>query len=202
MTDQAALTLTDVAPRRTWWRRVAAPRLGLRARITLAFALSAALLSTLLAGSTWALTRENIVNQRESSATRQAERNATYIGGQLEGGQLDDQQLRDALTSLQSDSPSRSLVRDGQGTWTNQTTALDEDAVPPAMLRLVEDGQASRMRLSLDDVPQLLIGLPLADGALYFEFVSLADTQSALESLSASLFGATLVTTLAGAALG
>lgn len=195
--DDAAL-----AERRQWWRRVGAPRLGLRARITLAFALSAALLSTLLAGTTWALTRENIVNQRESSATRQAQRNAVYIGGQLAGGPIDDETLRDRLNSLGSDSPSQSLVRDASGTWTFPTTALDQSSVPPALLRQVTEGQASRMRVSLDGTPELLIGLPLDDGALYFEFVSLADTQSALESLSASLFGATLVTTLAGAALG
>lgn len=202
MTDQALLTFSDVAPRRPWWRRVAAPRLGLRARITLAFTLSAALLSTLLAGTTWALTRENIVNQRESSATRQALDNATYISGQLTAGQVDDEQLRSALNSLQTDGPSRALVRDRQQTWTNQTTAFDETAIPRSMLTQVARGQASRMRLSLDGSPELLIGQRLSDGALYFEFVSLADTQSALESLSTALFGATLVTTLAGAALG
>ena len=201
MTDRALLTYTDAMPRRPWWR-MAAPRLGLRARITLAFTLSAALLSTLLAGSTWGLTRENIVNQRESSATRQAQRNATYINGQLATGTMGDDELRTTLNSLESDSPARALVRDGRGTWTNQTTAFDETAVPPAMLQQVEGGQASRMRIALDNTPQLLIGLPLADGGLYFEFVSLADTQSAVESLSASLFGATLATTLAGAALG
>ena len=41
-----------------WWRRVRPPRLGLRARITLAFTLSAALLSVLMAGTTWGVTRE------------------------------------------------------------------------------------------------------------------------------------------------
>jgi two-component system sensor histidine kinase MtrB len=202
VTDAVAVAPADVTPRRPWWRRVAAPRLGLRARITLAFTLSAALLSTLLAGTTWALTRENIVNQRESSATRQAQRNATIINGQLNGGSIDDDALRDILASLESDSPSRSLVRDGRGTWTNQTTAFDEKAVPEALLREVEDGKARRMRVALDGSPELVIGLPMDDRALYFEFASLADTQSALESLSASLFGATLVTTLAGGALG
>ncbi|HEX2574901.1 MAG TPA: HAMP domain-containing sensor histidine kinase [Aquihabitans sp.] len=202
MTDLAVVDAIDVAPSRPWWRRVGPPRLGLRARITLAFTLSAALLSTFLAGSTWALTRENIVNQRESAATRQAQRNATSISGQITAGEVDDEQLRDTLSSLQGDSPSRTLVRDSSGTWTNQTTAIDEKDVPSELLRQVEDGQASRMRIALDGTPELLIGLPLEDGALYFEFVSLADTQSALESLSASLFGATLVTTLAGGALG
>lgn len=202
MTDQPLVTPAGVRPRRTWWRWVGRPRLGLRARITLAFALSAALLSTLLASSTWALTRENIVNQRESSATRQAQRNATYIDGLLKTGSLDDDQLRTSLGSLGSDSPSQALVRDRRGTWTNPTTAFDESAVPSDMLRQVSSGQASRMRVSLEGTPELVIGLPLSDGAIYFEFLSLADTQSALESLSASLFGTTLVTTMAGAALG
>ena len=39
------------------------PRLGLRARITLAFAIGAALLSALLATTTWALTRENLLDR-------------------------------------------------------------------------------------------------------------------------------------------
>ncbi|CAN5400016.1 HAMP domain-containing sensor histidine kinase [soil metagenome] len=186
------------------WRRVTAPRLGLRARITLAFTLSAALLSTLLAGTTWALTRENIVNQRESSATRQAFRNASVISGQLgRGGEVDDSQLRDVTNNPDSDSPSSALLRDRTGRWTLQSTAFNEDALPPAMLALVEKGQPARMRIDIDGTPELVIGIPLTDvDGLYFEFVSLSDTQSALESLSASLFGATLVTALAGAALG
>ncbi|MCU1497118.1 MAG: putative two-component histidine kinase [Acidimicrobiales bacterium] len=189
---------------RPWWRRFAAPRLGLRARITLAFTLSAALLSTLLAGTTWALTRENIVNQRESSATRQAFRNASVVGGQLgQSGAVDDDQLRDAISSALSDSPSSALVRDRTGGWTNQSTAFDEKALPPGLLEMVEKGQPGRMRISIDGTPELVIGIPLTDvDGLYFEFVSLSDTQSALESLSASLFGATLVTALSGAALG
>lgn len=207
MTDQAAAPVGDTdqpstaaALRSLSWR---GPRLGLRARITLAFTLSAALLSTLLAATTWGLTRENIVNQRESSATRQALRNASVVENQLNRGPVDDRPLRDVLSSLESDSASRTLVQDASGRWTYHSTALDEDAVPPALLTTVAGGQASRMRIALDGNPELVIGVPLPEvDGMYFEFVSLADTQSALESLSASLFGATLVTALAGAALG
>ena len=188
--------------RTTWWRRVRTPRLGLRARITLAFTLSAALLSALLAVTTWGLTRESIVNERESSATRQAFPHAETINQVLDG-QPDDEELRLKLNSLEGSSPTRGLVRDSQGSWTNQTTAFDEKALPRSMLAMVESGQPARMRVNVNGEPQLLIGIPLTDvDALYFEFVSLTDAQSALESLSASLFGATFVTTLAGAALG
>ena len=160
-------------------------------------------MSALLAATTWGLTRESIVNQREGAATTQAFRNATLITQQLASTDTDDEQLRATMASLESESASRALVRDADGSWTNQTTAFDEKAVPRDMLQLVSDGQAARMRVDIDGDPQLLIGVPLpsVDG-LYFEFVSLSDTQDALESLSASLFGAAFVTTLTGAALG
>lgn len=189
-----------VARRR--WRWIRGPRLGLRARITLAFMLGAALLSTLLAGTTWALTRENIVDQRESSATRQAIRNSEVVATQLASAQ-ENVDLRQTLASLESDSPSSALVRDSRGRWTNQTTAFSENALPRSLLRQTIAGTPGRMRTSIDGHPELIIALPLPKvSSLYFEFVSLADTQSTLESLSASLFGAALVTTLAGAALG
>ena len=57
------------------------PRLGLRPRITLAFAASGLLLSALLAGSTWAITRESLLTQREATATRQAYQNARLHAG-------------------------------------------------------------------------------------------------------------------------
>ena len=186
-----------------WYKRFRAPHPGLRARITLAFMVSAALLSTLLAGTTWGLTRESIVNQRESAATRQAFRNAEVVRQQLGLPEIDDEALRLTFNSLESDSPSRALVQDRTGSWTNQTTAFDESALPRSLLEMVRSGQAARMRVDVGGQPQLLIGVPLENvNGLYFEFVSLADTQNVLESLSASLFGAALVTTIAGALLG
>ena len=203
MTDSAAYVGGQPATlTRRRWGRIRTPRLGLRARITLAFTLSATLLSALLALTTWGLTRESIINQRESSATTQAFRNAGIVRPYLLPD-VDDETLRSTLGSLESDSAARALVRDEQGLWTNQTTEFDEKAVPRDLLRMVEDGTPARMRVTVNGQPQLLVGVPLSSvGGLYFEFVSLKDTQNALESLSASLFGATFVTTLAGAALG
>jgi len=203
MADQSIAAPVDVVVPRVWWRRLHVGRLGLRARLTLAFTLSAALLSTLLAGTTWALTRENIVNQRESSATRQAFRNGEVVRPLFKGSSPDADQINAALASLQSDSPTRSLVRSPGGKYYGTSAAYGRDEVPPAMLKMVDSGQAARMRVNVDGEPELLVGVPLEGvDTDYFEFVSLADTQSALESLSASLFGAAMVTTLAGAALG
>ena len=54
-------------------------RLGLRARITLAFAIGALLLSALLSTTTWALTRANLLHQRENSATVVVYQNAGLV---------------------------------------------------------------------------------------------------------------------------
>lgn len=182
-----------------WWRPVT--RLGLRARLTLAFMLSSALLATLMAATTWGLTRENIVDQREGSVTRQAFRNAELVSTQL-GDRPTADALAQPLPVMKGDTPSQSLlIRDGQ---TNQTSAAyGRSAIPTSMMRLVRSGQAARMRVSINGQPELVIGIPLEPvDTYYFEFVSLADTQATLESVSAALIGATLVTGLVGAGLG
>jgi signal transduction histidine kinase len=203
VTDPRVADPSASEPSPAWWRRLRPGRLGLRARITLAFTLSAALLSILLAGTTWALTRENIINQRESSATRQALRNGEVVRPLFAGSTPTAQQINESLASLQSESPSHSLVRTPSGTYYGTSAAYGRRAIPSSLLDLVEEGQAARMRIAIDGEPELLVGVPLTDvDTIYFEFVSLADTQSTLESLSASLFGASLVTTLAGAAVG
>lgn len=59
-------------------------------------------MSALLATTTWGLTRESIVNQREGTATTQAFRNAALIGQQL-ASETDDEQLRATMASLESE---------------------------------------------------------------------------------------------------
>ena len=180
-----------------------APHLGLRSRITLAFAVGAALLSALLASTTWALTRENIVNQRESSATRQAFRNAGLVEQQLAGGNTDDETMRDHLLSLQNESPSRTMLVGPNEIRINPSTSFDLQSVPASLESMIDEGQAARIRVENDGQPHILVGVPLGvDGYRYYELFSLAETQSTLESLSISLFGASLVTILAGAGLG
>lgn len=208
MTDVVtAEPLEASAPRsiRTWWARVR-PHPGLRARITLAFALSAALLSVLLAGTTWALTRQNIISQRESSATRGAFRDAEILRRPLQdeaGPDSKAQSVDETLASLQSDNPAQPLLRGPTGRYKGPSAAFDRTAIPPQFLATVMGGQAARMRLKVGGEPQLLIGVPLPEfNSSYFELVPLTEVQSTLEAISITLFGAALLTTLAGAATG
>jgi len=181
------------------------PRLGLRTRITLSFAASAALLSLLLGGTTWIRTRESLINQRESAAIRQAYIDAANVQSLFP--QADDanriEKIRNALQSSSGSRPAlRIRDRDGKETWVAPGEFAD-NALPASLVSLVGSGTAGRMRYASDGTPQLAIGIPLAQQqASYFEIVPLDELQSTLESLGVSLFGASIVTILAGAALG
>jgi signal transduction histidine kinase len=172
-------------------------RLGLRARITSAFAIGALLLSALLSGTTWALTRENLVHQREDSASVIVYQNARTV--QRVTPDTDPLVL---LSSLSNPLGSRPILYYNRE-YTPLTPAYGQDALPSSLREQVLAGQPARMRYTLRGEMQLAVGIPIPEaGAAYFEIISLDDLESTLEALGVSLVGASLLTTLAGAALG
>jgi signal transduction histidine kinase len=179
-------------------RRLALPRrLGLRARITLAFGVGALLLSALLSATTWALTRENLLNQREDSAMVLVFQNARTVRNSV--AQTQPATLLSSLSTRQGAQP----VLYFDEVWSSQTPEFGEDALPRSLRTLVvEGGQPARMRYDLRGEVQLAVGIPIPGGGAYFEIISLDSLESTLEALGVSLVGASLVTTLAGGALG
>ncbi len=173
-------------------------RLGLRARITLAFAIGALLLSALLSGTTWALTRENLLNQRESAATVIVYQNARSVRARVTPA-TDKQAL---VSSLSTPLGSRPILFYDQQ-FVSLTPEFGQDAIPRVVRNEVAEGRAVRMRYALRGEMHLAIGIPIPSvEAAYFELISLGDLQSTLEALGVSLVGASLLTTLLGAALG
>lgn len=197
---------SDAPPRRHRGFSLAA-RLGLRARITFAFAATAAILAALMAGTTWGLTRENLINQREASAISSATSNSNIMSSRVETSR-DPTPLTAALSSLQSASSSSrpSLeLRDSEGDITPVADqgAFGASVVPAEVKESVAAGTSVRMLASINGEPELVIGIPIADDtAAYYEIVSFADLQDTLESLAVSLFGASVVTSLVGGLLG
>ena len=174
-------------------------RLGLRARFTIAFALGGLVLSALLAAVTYGLVRENIVRQRETSATRQVFLNANFIRDSLRTAGLQPSQLLDGLQTPTGAEPI--LIVDGAKFA--PTAASGGGEIPQELLDQVAAGTPARMRFSSGDEPNLVIGIPLpAVDAEYYEIVSMAETQRTLNSLGIALLAASIVTTVAGAVLG
>jgi two-component system, OmpR family, sensor histidine kinase MtrB len=175
------------------------PRLGLRTRITLAFGVGAMLLSAMVGVTTWALTQQNLLDERESAATGQASANAEQID-QLLSPQLEDP--TGALASLVTQGGANPVLR-LDDRWFPITPQYGQEALPEELRDIVDRGEAARMRYRYRGETHLAVGIPLASAdASYFEVTSLAELESTLDSLSVSLIGASLATTLAGAALG
>lgn len=179
-------------------RRGRARRLGLRSRLTAAFALGAALLSALLALVTYTLVRDNLVSQRENAATRQAYFDASEMRNGLRRSGAEPAQL---LATLAPSGASSFVLVDDVPYSTDLDIGLNE--YPEALRAEVIAGRPSRMRYSLDGEARVAIGVPLpAVGASYFESASFEEVESALGSLTIALLVAGALTTVAGASLG
>ena len=177
-----------------------ARRLGLRARITLAFALGALLLSALLAGTTYALTRSNLIEEREDAALTSSYFNARRVQGGLPALPAD---IRDSLASLVASNPI--VYQDGEF-YAIQTGRNEDDLPMPLRRAVLQDETPVMMSFNLDGTPFLAVGIPLPQvtdaKAAYFELVELREIESTLRALGISLLGASALTTAAGAALG
>ena len=173
------------------------PRLGLRARITLAFAVGALLLSALLSVTTWALTRASLLDQRENAATVIVYQNAGIVQQRVRD--TDSQAL---LSSLSTPLGAQPIHFNGTE-YVSLTPEFGQDALPAVLRNTVVGGQPARMRYRLRGNMNLAVGIPIpSENVAYFEIVSLNDLEDTLSALGVSLLGASLVTTLAGAALG
>jgi two-component system sensor histidine kinase MtrB len=187
------------------WRLL--PQMGLRARITLAFALGALLVSAVLALVTLGLTRQNLLDQRESAATARAYQNAGtaagLIPGDAEDGALDPELIGAILDSLPTSSGSNPVLVI-QGGWHPRASAgFSEEAIPQDLRDTVRSGQGALMRFRHEGSTELAIGVPLeGTDQAYFEIVPLDELEETLESIGISLLAAALLATLAGAAVG
>src|SRR5690606_29453577 len=177
------------------------PRIGLRARITIAFAVGALLMSALLAGATLGLTRQNLLDQRESSATARTYQNARTVAGQLPVGAAEGDPAA-VLASLPSPSGSNPVLRVG-GRWYTRAPTLSEDVLPAELRGMVLDGQPALMRFDHEGSTQLAVGVPIGSSdSAYFEIASLEELEDTLESIGISLLAAALLATVMGAAVG
>ncbi len=176
-------------------------RLGLRTRITLAFALGALLLSTFLAVITWGVTRDRLMDQRQRSATSQTVLNARFVNNRLGPEDLDALEVLSQVGTPEGSSP---ILRIDQDWFAANPIDFGQDSLPTSLQEaVIEDQSFSRMRYEFGGATVLAVGLPLptADAA-YFEVVSLDELEQTLNSLGIILIATGALTTLAGAGLG
>lgn len=171
--------------------------LGLRARAIAAFALGAALLSSLLAVSTYVAVRHTLLEQREDLAESQAYLNASRAAT---GFRVRNPDVPLILDQLENSTGTQSLIA-YDGSW--YTSSVSVDTLPAELRETVTTGTPARMRFLAEDGVRLAVGVPLPSvGATYFEVTDLEELTRTLNTLQLTLFIASLCTTLGGAALG
>ena len=174
--------------------------LGLRARITVAFALGALLLSLVMGGLTYAVTLRYLVRQRESAVVHQAYVNAQLIRAGLRSARPDVTQLLGGLET--SDAGSESVLH-YTDRWFATSLVVGRDAIPARLRAGVLDGSPARQRYQLDGSPHLVVGVPIPSvDAHYFEVFTLSELDRTVRLIGVTLMAAAGLTTLAGAFLG
>ncbi len=181
----------------TKWRPA---RFGLRTRIMSMFIIGALLLSTFLAAVAYSFTRSSLLNQREQSSTELAYRNARVAQREISAGNTSANAIIDRLQQVGVAQAAINI----DGAWASHSAKFTPTVIPASMqAKVIGDRVPSRMIIKFENVPTLVIGIPLeSSNAAYFEFADLADANTTLRNVGLSLLFGGLITTLAGALTG
>ena len=176
------------------WR----PR-GLRAGVTLAFALGALTVSSTLALGTYFSVRHLLVQQRERTAMRQAYADAALVRDSL---LTSGTQVSDVLGSISP--PSGAVIYlHRSGRWYSSSLDRPGDELTASVRPTVESGSVALSWTSLTDPHAIVVGIPLpAVDAEYYEVSVAEELSSTLRTLAVALTICAASTTLAGALAG
>ncbi|NND74392.1 MAG: HAMP domain-containing histidine kinase [Ilumatobacter sp.] len=186
-----------------WLRRLLSrsrpAALGLRRRILLTITLGSIALSVFLAVTTYGLTQNNLVRQAEESAVKTSLRNAQSVESNLRSTPPTAQPAADSLNSI---GVQRYLIR-YQDQWFGGVTPYVETNLPPDIVESVlERGTPSQQIVRVGDELNILVGWEVPGVGAYFQFTSLEDQVSTLNSVRLALILAAAITTGLGVLLG
>ncbi|QOC91726.1 sensor histidine kinase [Micromonospora craniellae] len=174
-------------------------RLGLRARVTAAFAVGALSLSASMALVSYELTRRTLLDERERTVLRAAYYDAAVVRAGLA---TDEPDVAEALRALDTGT-SRRAVLYLNGEWYGRRADTGTTPVIPVRLQdMVMAGEPAVQRVRVADQPVMLVGVPLSDSAAFYEIVSLQELDQTFQVLALALTAVAIVVAGSGAALG
>jgi two-component system sensor histidine kinase MtrB len=186
-----------------WFRRLLhrsrPAALGLRRRILLTITLGAIALSLFLAVTTYGLTQNNLVRQAEDAAVTTSLRNAQGVFRDLRSNPSTAQPAVESLTNI---GVTRYLIR-YQEEWIGGVTPYVDANLPQQIVnRVVDLGIPSRQIVDINGELNVLVGWDVPGVGSYFQFSSLEEQESTLDSVRIALFFASLISTGLGVLLG
>jgi two-component system sensor histidine kinase MtrB len=173
--------------------------LGLRARVSAAFAIGALLLSAVISLVSYESTRNTLFSERERTAVRAAYFDAAVVNAGIAGTDPD---VVEVLRSLDTGAD-RYVLLYLAGQWRSRSAdAAADTAVPAGLQAMTANGQAGAQRVRRDGEPALIVGVPLAGSAAFYEIVSLAELDRTLQLLALVLTAVAIMVAAGGAAVG
>ena len=179
-------------------------RRGLRTRLTTAFAVGGLLLASTISFATLALTRQNLLEDRDEIAFSVFANNGRRVRNELTA-ETDDEGRRAIVERLRQTSGTFPLLRVGDEWTSADPLVFNQQTVPASLLQLVESGTPAKMRAAIGNRTAIVSAVPLPGDptdAIYFEAAPLDDIEETLDTLAFILFGVAAVTTLFAAAFG
>jgi signal transduction histidine kinase len=174
--------------------------LGLRARVTVAFALAGLIVAVGLSLITYSLARSFLLEQRDSAARSQAFSNARFVRDVLRNNPSPD--LLKLVNDVRTEGGGFALIHYG-GRWFAQNAGFDQNALPEALRTGVLGGVSGRQRYDHNGTPELAVGVYIAaNDAAYFEVFSNTNLERTLGVIGTSLALGATITALVAAGLG
>jgi two-component system sensor histidine kinase MtrB len=170
----------------------------LRGRIALSFALGALLLSTSLATFTFLVARGYLLDQRQRTAIRQTYLDGTFLRTRLA---TPGSAVAGVLATANPPRDGAFVVR-RDGKWYSTTLGVDPPTVPAALQQQVQAGRPGYVLTTVNQVPALVVGLPLSSSTQFYRVAPLTELDDTLRTLSTVLAVGAGLATAAGAILG
>jgi len=179
-------------------------QIGLRARITIAFAVGALLVSLILIGASVVLIRRNLLDERERLVVERAQQNAALIADKIDLPNIGTQGVFGSLSTAGKPSV---IVRDpatGKYVPVSFDTRYGARSIPAALTtQVLRDKRGAVMRYERGGEPLMAVGVPIAGhDAAYFEVSLLDDIDKSLNSLMIPLATTAVLISGLGAGLG
>ena len=179
-------------------------RRGLRTRITTAFAVGGLLLASTISFATLALTRQNLLEERDEIAFSVFANNGRRVRNELTA-ETDDEGRRAIVERLGQTSGTFPLLRVGDEWTSADPLVFNQQTVPASLLEMAESGTPAKIRAAIGNRTAIVSAVPIPGDptdAIYFEAAPLDDIEETLDALAIILFGVAAVTTLFAAGFG
>jgi signal transduction histidine kinase len=174
-------------------------RLGLRTRVAVGSTIIAALIAIALALVVYVSVRSYLLTQRESVIRREAYANASVVAEVIGS---DPSRANSVVPSLRSEPGSVAMLRIN-GEWKFSSIGVGPESLPPEVLEMLDNGEASTMRFVSGGSNRAVVAIPIRGGNLdYVEVFPLDSLASTLDRLRIILVVGTAAVAVSGALLG